>query len=219
MNAMIKNLLNNGAARKILAAAVLVGTFAALPSAPALADRGKWDRDDEKRDDSGHDRRDDRHDDRRRDHGDVRVDFGFGPRIEEREEIHVGKVYVEPVYRTVCDKVWVEPVYKTVRDKIEVPAVTKTISERVLVPDRFEERDVVGIDFRGRRCTIRQRVLVERAHYERVERTIEVVPARTDTVERRVLVSEGHWEVKRERVIVEERRHDDGFLLNLDFGK
>ena len=94
---------------KSLACTALLGTLA-VASAPALAfaDRGgRYDRGDRYRD------RDHDH------HSDVRVDIniGSGPVICEpaRVEERVTRVWVEPVYRTVCDRVWIEPVYRDER--------------------------------------------------------------------------------------------------------
>ena len=81
-----------------------------------------------------------------------------GPRYFEDREV---RVWVDPVYRTVCDRVW--------------------------VPDRYDFRDVVEYHH-GYRHVIRERVLVDPAHY-------------TD-VQRQALVTPGHWETHIERVPV-----------------
>src|SRR4051812_37026454 len=50
------------------------------------------------------------------------------------------RVWVEPVYRTVCDQRWVEPVYRTVTDRIWCPPVVQQIHERVWVGDKYQWR-------------------------------------------------------------------------------
>jgi hypothetical protein len=103
-------------------------------------------------------------------HDDFRIDLRIGsrgPAVEWRElrpryyEDREVRVWVDPVYRTVCDHVW--------------------------VPDRFEFRDVVEYHH-GYRHIVRERVLVDRCHYQ--------------DVPRQELVCAGHWETHIERVPV-----------------
>lgn len=103
-------------------------------------------------------------------HDDFRIDVHIGPRgplfgwYDDRPRYYEDRdvrVWVEPVYRTVCDRVW--------------------------CPDRYEDRDVVEY-YRGYRRVIRERVLVERGHYQDVPRQELVVP--------------GHWETHIEHVRV-----------------
>jgi hypothetical protein len=150
----------------------------------------------------------DRHDERG-----VRADLEFETRygsVRERPREHCepdyavreSKVWVEPVYRTVCEKVWVEPVYRTVCEKEWRAPVTKVVCEKVWVPDRFECRTVVRRDRKGRVVRHEEHVLVERGHYETVEKVVEVCPGRWETFERRELVCEGHWKTIERRVLV-----------------
>ena len=126
---------------------------------------------------------------------DVRVDSGRDYRVDER------RVWVEPVYRTVCDKVFVEPVYRTEVERVWCEPVYQTVCERVWCPDRFEVRDVERYE-RGRRVIYRERILVERGHYVNQDRRVIVTPGHWDNVERRVCVTEGHWtEVERRECV------------------
>src|SRR6478752_2244056 len=160
MNAIL-NTLKVSASKRLTALALAAGgacmTFGALP---AQAGDVRGDRE---------------HDNR------TAIDVEFGryhpdPGCAVRET----KVWVEPVYRTVCDKVWVEPVYRTVTEQVYRAPETKTVCEKVWVPDRFETRTSVRRD-RGRVVRCEDRVLVEPAHYTTVERTVEVCPGRWET--------------------------------------
>ena len=173
----------------------------------------------------------DRHNDKKTD---VRVGIGVnlgggrGPRYEERRV----KVWVEPVYRTVVDKVWIEPEYRTVSDRIWREPVVRIQSERVWVPDRYEWRWTYRQDAFGVRIRVRERVLVERGHYENRESRIVVKPGcwetttrqelvvegRFDRVERREIVTPGHFEWRTERVAVDRGRRDTvvGFGVDWD---
>lgn len=116
--------------------------------------------------------------------GDFSIGFEFGSHERREESVirveRTARVWVPPVYRTVCEQVWVPPTYRTV-------------CERVWVPDRYEERcETIGHGPFRRTRTVR--VLVEPAHYEDVERQIEVAAGYYKTVERQELVCEGHWE-------------------------
>src|SRR5689334_14456983 len=82
----------------------------ALVAAPAHA----WERE------RYHDRYD-HHDHYDHHDGNVRVDVGFGQRCEPRVVERQVRVWVEPVYRTVCDRVWVEPVVRTECERVWVP--------------------------------------------------------------------------------------------------
>jgi hypothetical protein len=147
----------------------------------------------------------DRHDHARDTHDrtrtDVRIDINLGrPRYEPVYEERTTRVWVEPVYRTVCERVWIEPVYRKELD-------------RVWVPDRWEYRDVVHRDRHGHRVIRRQRVLVERGHWDTIERSVLACEGYFKTVERQELVSPGHWEYRTERVQVGERRgHGNPFV-------
>jgi len=95
-------------------------------------------------------------------HDDVRVDFRFGPRGP-----YVDVRHVEPVYEIREVRVWVDPVYRTVCD-------------HVWVPDRFEDRQVVSYWHGFRRVHI-ERVLVQQGHYEDVQRHECVTPGHWET--------------------------------------
>ena len=141
--------------------------------------------------------------------GDFSIGFEFGSHHRGNESIvrveRTARVWVPPVYRTVCEQVWIAPVYRTV-------------CERVWVPDRYEERcEWVGYGHFRRERTVR--VLVEPGHYEERERQVEVAAGYYKTVERQELVCEGHWEerptysfggVIRGRVDRDDHRHDWG---------
>ncbi len=102
-------------------------------------------------------------------HDDVHVDFRFGPHGPSIDVRHV-----EPVYETREVRVWVDPVYRTVCD-------------HVWVPDRFEDREVVH-HWRGRRQVYVERVLVQPGHYEDVQRQECVTPGHWETHVERVRV-------------------------------
>jgi hypothetical protein len=102
-------------------------------------------------------------------HDDVHVDFRFGPHGPSIDVRHV-----EPVYETREVRVWVDPVYRTVCD-------------HVWVPDRFEDREVVH-RWRGRRQVYVERVLVQPGHYEDVQRQECVTPGHWETHLERVRV-------------------------------
>jgi hypothetical protein len=117
------------------------------------------------------------------------AEAGFRVGIDIRDDYRptrVTRVWVAPVYRTVCDRVWIADQYQT-------------ICERVWVPDRYEERQIVrGFGWNRRvECV---RVLVEAAHYENCERQVLVSAGHWGQVERQELVSAGHWEMCEERV-------------------
>ena len=127
----------------------------------------------------------------RYDHDESRVhlDFGFSTRSAPRYEERRVRVWVDPVYRTVCDRVWVAP-------------VVRTECERVWVPACYEWRYVTRRDHCGRRFRIRERVEVAPGHFEERRREVVVRAGRWVTVERRELVCEGHYEWRTESVRV-----------------
>jgi hypothetical protein len=116
--------------------------------------------------------------------GDFSIGLEFGSHNRRTESVvrieRTARVWVPPVYRTVCEQVWVPPTYRTV-------------CERVWVPDRYEER-VESTGYGPYRRTRTVRVLVEPAHYEEIERQIEVAAGYYRTVERQELVQAGYWE-------------------------
>ena len=182
-----------------LAVAAGIGGMAAAPAQAGGRDERRHDRDERRSDRHHHDRHD--HNDRRGDGG-VRVDIDINtgrtrvldrrwhaPRYEERRV----RVWVEPVYRTVCEKVWVEPIFKAVPDRVWCEPVVKQECERVWVPDQFEYRTCTRRDHHGRLVRVRERVLVERGHFEERRREVVVEPGHWKTVERQELVFEGHW--------------------------
>jgi hypothetical protein len=164
---------------------------------------------------------------RERSHVAVDVQLGNGlctlPVIEERQT----RVWVEPVYRTVCDRVWVEPVYRATFERVWHEPVYREEFNRVWVPDRWEIRHTVVWDC-DRRVVRQDRVLVEPAHFAMRPRRILVCAGRWETVERRELVCEGHWktvehqelvspgrwEVRTERVALTEPRFREESFFN-----
>jgi len=171
--------------KKRMATLFLAGAaaVAALGAGPSLAQADRYGRGrDYDRDDRGRD---------------THVNF----RIGERDRFEERRVWVEPVYRTVCDKVWVEPVYRTECEKVWCEPVYQTVCEKVWCPDRFEVRDTVCYEH-GRRVIHRERVLVERGHYVEQNRQVLVTPGHYDNVEHRVCVSEGHWSTVERRECV-----------------
>ncbi|MBV8781045.1 MAG: hypothetical protein JO353_06580 [Phycisphaerae bacterium] len=125
-------------------------------------------------------------------HSRVSVDIGVGAAPCAPETIYVApapvdRVWVEPVYRTVCDRVWVD-------------AVTQDQCTRVWVPDQYEQR---VIRYGHHKCV--EQVLVAPAHYEDQHQTVVITPGHWEDVQRQELVSPGHWE---ERTVVVERDHE-----------
>ena len=128
------------------------------------------------------------------------------------------QVWVEPVYRTVCDRQWVEPVTRTVADRVWVPPVTTTAAPTtVWVPDQYAWQDGVTYDGWGRPRRCRVQVLVAAGHYETcgggavvvtpgyyqdVTRTEVVCPGHWQDVRRQEVVAAGHWETRVETVEV-----------------
>ena len=219
MTRILKSVLAHKRARSLLAAAVLTG----LPTA-ALAGhhddrndrrdvieqraRGQYNDEHREFDRRDFDKRDfDRHDFDRRDND--RRDFDR--RDDWRGE---DRVWVEPVYRTICDQRWVEPVYRTVTDRVWCEPVVQRVTERVWVPDKYETRPV---DPFGRTVALKK-VLVKCGHYEDRCRDVVIKPGHYDqvcrqelacaghyeNVERQELMTPGHWEV-RERCATNDR--------------
>jgi hypothetical protein len=93
------------------------------------------------------------------------------------------RVWVEPVYRTICRRVWVEP-------------VTRMEYERVYVPPRYEYREIVMWED-GVKVIRRERVCVEPGHWEMQRREVVVTPGGWRMVETRELVSGGYWTLVR----------------------
>lgn len=131
-----------------------------------------------------------------------------GPVETVRYENRTTQVWVEPVYRTVCDRVWVEP-------------VTRTVEDRVWVPARYETRRVERHDRNGRCYTVTQRVLVEPAHYETRCREAVVRQGHWDNIERQELVTPGHYEYRTEQVAVPVRpvRQVPGGYFSVTIGR
>ena len=177
--------------RKRFATLILAGAaaVAALGAGPSLAqadryDRGGYDR-------GGYDR------------------GGYGRYREDRVDVRIGdrdrceerRIWVEPVYRTVCDKVWAEPVYRTECERVWCEPVYKTVCEKAWAPDRYEVRETECYE-RGRRVIHRERFLVERGHYFEENRQVLVTPGHWDNVEHRICVSEGRWTQMERREVV-----------------
>ena len=130
-----------------------VAAIGAIPSA-ALADHQDRGRDEFRRGNrGGESRRDDDRRDHDRGHSDHRsggyfdILIGGGTFSSPRPPFYPPppceeRVWVPPVYRTVCDRRWVEPVYRTVCDRVWIEPVTQTTCERIWVADRYESRNV-----------------------------------------------------------------------------
>ena len=103
------------------------------------------------------------------------------------------QVWVEPVYRTVCDRQWVPATVQTVTTRVWVAPVTTTATQRVFVPDQFGWRTVLAYDGWGRPYRARQWVLVAPAHDEDRENAVVVTPGHYEDVPQQQVVSEGHW--------------------------
>ena len=126
------------------------------------------------------------------------------------------QVWVEPVYRTVCDRQWVPPVVQTTCGRVWCPPVTQTVDRPVYVPAQYGVQDVTVVDWRGRPRWVRQQVLLVPAHTETRCETVEVAPGHYEdrpqeqvvcdghwaTVDRQELVSAGHWETRAVAVAV-----------------
>ena len=114
------------------------------------------------------------------------------PVIQER------RVWVEPVYRTVCEQQWVPAVYRTVCDRVWVAPVFQKVCERVWVPDRYEKRRIIH---ENHLVTV-ERVLVECCHYEDRPREVVVTPGHFQDVQRQELVCDGHYQnVERQELV------------------
>lgn len=114
------------------------------------------------------------------------------------------QVWVEPVYRTVCDRQWVEPVTRTCTDHVWIPPVTTTAAPAaVWVPDQYAWREGVSYDAYGypRRCRVQ--VLVAAGHYQTTGGgTVVVTPGYYQDVTRTEVVAVGHWQdVQRQEVV------------------
>ncbi len=113
------------------------------------------------------------------------------------------RVWVEPVYRTVCDRQWVPATYRTVDAQVWVPATTTAAAtRRVFVPDQCGWQTVVAFDRWGRPCRTRQWVVLVPAHDEDRCDAAVVTPAHYETVQQQQLVCEGHWaDVERQELV------------------
>ena len=182
MLTIIRNLVKSKAIAGVLATAAV----AVVPSF-AMADHRGWDRDDWR---GRRDWHDDHHD-----HGGgfVGISIGGGgycpppvgpPPIcaPARPVIVEDRVWVEPVYRTVCDQRWVPATYRTVIDRVWVAPVTRTQCDRVWVEPRYEWVDG-------------QRVMTEPGHYvDGQPREVVVTPGHYEDRSRQELVADGHYE-------------------------
>ena len=91
------------------------------------------------------------------------------------------KMWIEPVYRTVCDRVWVCP-------------VTQTVCERIWVDAKYELRTVCTCEC-GNTVTHQVLVLVQPGHFESRPREVVVCPGHWQTTSRQELVCAGHWQM------------------------
>jgi hypothetical protein len=197
----------NQAARRGFAAAVIAGlagmTLAAAPASYAGEAGRYYGPERRDGDGAGRDWRHDGHKD-----GD---DFALGLNIRIGEPYPAPRrerVWVEPVYRTVCEKIWVEPVYRDECERVWVAPVYRTVCDRVWVPARVEVRYVDRVGRHGRVYRDRVEQVVAPGHFDEVRRQELVTSGRWEehprrvlvtagyfrTVERQELVSAGHWE-------------------------
>jgi hypothetical protein len=213
--------MTRGGLKSVVFGAVVAAALV-VPVTAAQADR--WDR-------GGRDRHEwhDRDQDRGHDHGGGRVDIDIHgrPGPFERPPVIVDRpqqVWVEPVYRTVCDRVWVEPVYQTTCEKVwREPVVQKRV-ERTWVPEQRVVQDVrrgnrvsrewvfVPGHYEDHSCD----VVVSPGHWEDVQKQVLVSAGHWEDVQRQELVCAGHWETHVERVAVAPPVHEhDGVRVNV----
>ncbi len=110
----------------------------------------------------------------------------------------IGRIWVEPVYRTVTEQVYVAPTYRPVTERVWMPDEYRTI------PNPFS-------------AASSQQILVKKAHYEDVTRQELVCDGHYETVSHQELVSVGHWDDACAVAIEPAPRHDSGFHLSLHF--
>ena len=146
---------------------------------------------------------------------------------DRRDDAYRGedRVWVEPVYRTVCDQRWVEPLYRTVTDRVWCPPVVQQVHERVWVGDKYEWRPnsnhggTVGVTkvlVKAGHWEDRCRdVIVKEGHFDEVRRQELVCAGHYETVERQEVVTPGHWETRDRRVTATDSR--DNFNIDLSF--
>jgi hypothetical protein len=183
----IANAFYKGVSRRAALMAAAAAGIASLGMAPATASA---------------------HRDRDRCDADIVISRPCSPVIETRE----AQIWVEPVYRTVCEDVVIPPTCHTVSERVWIEPRVRSVGESVFVPERWEERTVVRDDHCGRPVNYRTvRVLVEKAHYETrchdevvvpghfeiVDRQVPDCAPVTRRVERRELVTPGHFECRR----------------------
>ena len=194
---LVKSCVSTRAGAAILA----VAAIGAVPAASFADDRGerygrKRDADESRREREREYHRD--RDDHRGGAGfriDVDIRGGSWERVPPPTHVYEERVWVEPVYRTVCDRVWVPATYRTVSERVWVEPVVQCVDERVWVPDRYEIRHVVCYE-RGHYETHKREVVISTGHYEERTREELVCAAHWETVERQELVTPGHWETR-----------------------
>ena len=135
------------------------------------------------------------------------------------------RVWVEPVYRTVCDQRWVEPVYRDVCDRVWCPPIVQQVHERVWVGDKYEwlpnstHGGTVGVTKVLVKCghwEDRCRdVIVKEGHFDEVRRQELVCAGHYESVERQECVTPGHWEACDRRASTNDSR--DNFAIDLSF--
>ena len=111
-------------------------------------------------------------------------------------------MWVDPVYRTVCDRVWCPAEYRTVCDRVWREPLVQDRCERVWIEPIYEVRTVVRYDSCGRRIICRERCQVAPGHWEERHRQVVVSPAHWDAIERQELVSDAHWKtIERQELV------------------
>ncbi len=128
-------------------------------------------------------------------HPEFRLDIDVPVAVEDHQDrCEVRRVWVEPVYRTVCDRQWVEPTYQTVTERVWIAPTESSRTERVYVPEQYGYRDVVRCDEWGRRRVCREQVLICAAHYEDRQVGCVEIPGHYQDVTRQQIVCDGHWQ-------------------------
>lgn len=115
-----------------------------------------------------------------------------------------GRIWVEPIYEVRQEQVWIEPVYEIYYERVWQEPVIEERYERVWIPDRYEQREIRGLDYSGRVVIRYETVLVEPGHYEERKIRFVIREGQWKTIERRVLVREGYWQYVPRQVCVRE---------------
>jgi len=223
---MFSKLFKSGFSRTTVKWVLAAAAVGVVPTAALARDRDhddrrvEYSRDEYRRDDFrrdyGHDR-----DDHRSSGASVNLDFRTRssdycapPPVEQR-------VWVEPVYRTVCEQQWVPAEYRTVTERVWKEPVVQCVTERVWVPERVERHDVIRNEYGvyghvrlepqtkcipGHYEERKHDVVVCPGHYEECTHQELVCDGHYQTVEHQELLTPGHWETCAAPVAVPHRQ-------------